>query len=105
MIPPLETYPKIHPFWRRHPSLRNIARIAEAAQHMLPGKSSLNVSYVSPVCPYDHKNQDDHGDQDDHNDQDDHDDDDDDHVDKDDLAEHDDRDDRLDHIDQKKVGG
>ena len=29
----------------------NIARIAKAAQHKLPGKSSLNVSFVCPVCP------------------------------------------------------
>ena len=30
---------------------RNIARIAKAASHKLPGKSSLNVSFVCPVCP------------------------------------------------------
>ena len=32
---------------------RNIARIAKAASHKLPGKSSLNVSFAFPVlsCP------------------------------------------------------
>ena len=29
----------------------NIARIAKAALHKLPGKSSLNVNFVYPVCP------------------------------------------------------
>ena len=29
----------------------NIARIAKAASHKLPGKSSLNVSFVCHVCP------------------------------------------------------
>ena len=30
---------------------KNIARIVKAALHKLPGKSSFNVSFVSPVCP------------------------------------------------------
>ena len=30
---------------------RNIARIAKAASYKLPGKSSLNVSFVCPVRP------------------------------------------------------
>ena len=30
---------------------QNIARIAKAALHKLPGKSSLNVRYVCPVSP------------------------------------------------------
>ena len=30
---------------------KNIARIAKAALHKLPGKSSLTVSSVRPVCP------------------------------------------------------
>ena len=29
----------------------NIARIAKTAPHKLPGKSSLNVTFVCPVCP------------------------------------------------------
>ena len=29
----------------------NIARIAKAALHKLPGKSSLNVNFVCLVCP------------------------------------------------------
>ena len=29
----------------------NITRIAKAALHMLPGKSSLNIRSVCPVCP------------------------------------------------------
>ena len=29
----------------------NIARIALASLHKLPGKSTLNVSFVCPVCP------------------------------------------------------
>ena len=34
---------------------KNIAKIANAALHKLPGKSSLNVSFVCPVrpvCPF-----------------------------------------------------
>ena len=47
---------------------KNIARIAKAALHKLPGKSSLNVRSVRPVCPvypdvhdghYDHNDHDD----------------------------------------------
>ena len=30
---------------------KNIARIAKAVGHKLPGKSSLNVRSVHPVCP------------------------------------------------------
>ena len=30
---------------------QNILRMAKAALHKLPGKSSLNVSFVFPVCP------------------------------------------------------
>ena len=30
---------------------KNIARIAKAALHKLPGKLSLNVRSVCPVCP------------------------------------------------------
>ena len=31
--------------------IKNIARIAKAAPHKLPGKSSLNVKSVCPACP------------------------------------------------------
>ena len=30
---------------------KNIARIAKAASHKLPGNSRLNVSFLCPVCP------------------------------------------------------
>ena len=49
-------------------SVKNMARIAKAALHKLPGKSSLNVRSVRPVCPvypdvhdghYDHNDHDD----------------------------------------------
>ena len=44
---------------------KNIARIAKAALQKLPGKSSLNVRSVRPVCPVlsvheDHHYNDDH---------------------------------------------
>ena len=45
-----------------------MARIGIAALHKLPGKSSLNVNFVCPicsVCPDDH---DDHGNNDEHDD-------------------------------------
>ena len=36
--------------------IENIARVAKAAIHKLPGKLSLNVSFVVPVCPaHDHQ--------------------------------------------------
>ena len=54
--------------------VQNIARIAKAALHNLPGKSILNVSFVFPVDPvrpirpvhdnHDYHNHHDHGDQD-----------------------------------------
>ena len=31
-------------------SVGNITRIAKAASHKLPGKSSFNVNFVCPVC-------------------------------------------------------
>ena len=40
--------------------VENIARIAKAASHKLPGKLSSNVSFVCPVCPDDHDEHDDH---------------------------------------------
>ena len=51
----------------------NIARIAKAAVHKLPGKSSLNVRSVCPgfpgfpVCPDDHDDHDGHDYNDNHN--------------------------------------
>ena len=47
----------------------NITRIAKAALHMLPGKSSLNVRsvYPVPVCPDDHDDHDKHDCYDKHN--------------------------------------
>ena len=30
---------------------KTFARIAKAALHKLPGKSSLKVSFVCPICP------------------------------------------------------
>ena len=54
-------------------SIENIARIAKAASHKLPGKSSLNVRAVCPgfpgfpVCPDDHDDHDEHDYNDNHN--------------------------------------
>ena len=55
-----------------------MARIARAALHKLPGKSSLNISFSFPDCPVcpvhdhyyhnDHHNQYDHVDHEDHGD-------------------------------------
>ena len=57
---------------------QNIARIAKAALHKLPGNSSLNVRSVFPVCPVrpgcpgfpvcpdDHDDHEDHDDHDEH---------------------------------------
>ena len=33
------------------PICQNIARIVKTTLHKLPGNSSLNVSFVCPVCP------------------------------------------------------
>ena len=45
--------------------LQNIAKIAKAAPHKLPGKSSFKPVFpVCPVCPYDHDNHDDNDDSD-----------------------------------------
>ena len=61
---------------------KNIVRIAKAALHKLPGKSSLTVSSVRPVCPIcpfchvypdDHDDHYDHIDHDGNDDHDDHD--------------------------------
>ena len=52
---------------------KNSARIAKAAPHKLPGKSSLNVRSVCPgfpgfpVCPDDHDDHDEHDYNDNHN--------------------------------------
>ena len=55
--------------------MKNIARIAKAALHKLPGKSSSIVRFacpfssgcpVCPACPDDHDDHDDHLDLDDH---------------------------------------
>ena len=54
-------------------NVKNIAGIAKAALHMLPGKSSLNVRSVCPgfpgfpVCPDDHDDHDEHDYNDNHN--------------------------------------
>ena len=45
---------------------KNIARIAKADLHKLPGKSSLNVRSVCPVCPGFPVCPDDHDDHDEH---------------------------------------
>ena len=100
---------------------KNIARIAKAALHKLPGKSSLNVRsvcllwLVCPVCPVcpgcpvcfdDHNNHDDSDDHVYHNDRD-HDDRDihDDHLNYDDHDYHLDCDDHADHRIWKEVLG
>ena len=45
--------------------LQNIAKIAKAVPHKLPGKSSFKPVFpVCPVCPYDHDNHDDNDDSD-----------------------------------------